>query len=60
MTRIAGALAPTLGGYLLGVSMPLALTVFAAAYALSGIAALLLPYETRGRPLADVVREIGS
>lgn len=58
MTRIAGALAPTVGGYLLGVSMPLALTVFAAAYALSGLAALLLPYETRGRPLADVVGEI--
>lgn len=58
MTRIAGALAPTLGGYLLGVSMPLALTVFAAAYVLSGLAALSLPYETKGRPLADVVGEL--
>ncbi|WP_376791933.1 MFS transporter [Thermoflexus sp.] len=58
MTRIAGALAPTLGGYLLGVSMPLALTVFAAAYGISGLAALSLPYETRGRPLADVVGEL--
>ncbi len=58
MTRIAGALAPTLGGYLLGVSMPLALTVFAAAYLISGLAALSLPYETKGRPLADVVGEL--
>ncbi|HXF70941.1 MAG TPA: MFS transporter [Thermoflexus sp.] len=58
MTRIAGALAPTLGGYLLGVSMPLALTVFAVAYGISGLAALSLPYETRGRPLADVVGEL--
>ncbi|WP_448594735.1 MFS transporter [Thermoflexus hugenholtzii] len=58
MTRIAGALAPTLGGYLLGVSMPLALTVFAAAYVLSGLAALSLPYETKGQPLADVVGEL--
>lgn len=58
MTRIAGALAPTLGGYLLGLSMPLALTVFAGAYVASGLAALSLPYETKGRPLADVVGEI--
>lgn len=58
MARIAGTLAPTLGGYLLGISMPLALTVFAAAYTLSGLAALALPYETKGQPLADVVGEL--
>jgi hypothetical protein len=38
--------------------MPLALTVFAAAYVLSGLAALSLPYETKGQPLADVVGEL--
>ncbi len=58
MTRIAGTLAPTRCGYLLGISIPLALTVFAAAYVLSGLAALSLPYETKGQPLADVVGEL--
>ncbi|MBC7317825.1 MFS transporter [Candidatus Bipolaricaulota bacterium] len=55
MTRIAGALAPSLGGLLLGLSLPLALSVFAGAYFLGGLAALALPYETKGEPLADVV-----
>ncbi len=55
MTRVAGALAPALGGVLLGLSMPLALTVFAASYILSGFSALALPYETKGRPLVDVL-----
>ncbi len=53
MTRIAGILAPTIGGALLGVSMLIALSVFATAYAISGFSALALPYETKGRPLAD-------
>lgn len=55
MTRIAGALALSLGGALLGVSMPLALTVFAASYIVSGLSALALPYETKGRALLDVI-----
>lgn len=55
MTRVAGALAPSLGGALLGVSMPLALTVFAASYIVSGLSALALPYETKGRALLDVI-----
>lgn len=55
MTRIAGILAPSLGAMLLGVSIPVALGTFAGAYGLSGLAALALPYETRGQPLADAV-----
>lgn len=55
MTRVAGTLAPALGGALLGLSMPLALAVFAAAYILSDFGALALPYETKGRPLMDVL-----
>lgn len=54
-TRIAGILAPSLGAMLLGVSIPVALGTFAGAYGLSGLAALALPYETRGQPLADAV-----
>lgn len=55
MTRVAGILAPSLGGILLGISLPLALMTFAGAYGLIGAAAFALPYETRGQPLADTV-----
>lgn len=54
MTRIAGAIAPTLGGYLLPISLTLALTVYAVAFFVGGVAVLLLGVETRGQPLADV------
>lgn len=54
MTRIAGALAPILGGYLLPISLPLALTVYAAAFILGGLTVLVLGRETRGQPLGDV------
>jgi len=52
MTRIAGAIAPSLGAALMGSSLLGSLTVFAVAYALAGLAAFFLP-ETRDRPLED-------
>ncbi len=55
MTRIAGAIAPTLGGYLLPISLTLALTLYAVAFIVGGLAVLALGVETRGRPLEDVV-----
>ncbi len=55
MTRVAGLLAPLLGGLLLATSLPLALTVFALAFVACGLAALALPYETRGKRLLDLV-----
>ncbi len=54
-TRIAGAIAPTLGALLLGGGLALPLTVFAVSYVVAGAAALLLPLETRSVPLADTL-----
>jgi putative MFS transporter len=55
MTRISGAIAPTLGAVLIGSSLALPLTVFAAAYVLAGASALFLNRETQAKPLADVL-----
>jgi len=55
MTRIAGAIAPTLGGLLLPLSLVIALTVYAAAFILGGIGVFLLGQETKDRPLAEIV-----
>jgi putative MFS transporter len=57
MTRIAGAIAPSLGAALMGVSLVIPLTIYALAYALGGAAALALPYETMQRPLHDTFAE---
>lgn len=54
-TRIAGAIAPTLGAVLLGGGLALPLTVFAVSYVIAGAAALFLPHETRQVPLADTL-----
>jgi putative MFS transporter len=54
-TRIAGAIAPSLGAALLGSGLVLPLTVFAISYILAGSAALFLPLETRRAPLADTL-----
>lgn len=54
-TRISGAIAPTLGGLLIGASMVLPLTVFAVSFVVGGLAALGLPRETRERPLQDTL-----
>ncbi|MBN1372236.1 MAG: MFS transporter [Anaerolineaceae bacterium] len=55
MTRIAGAIAPTLGAALLGTSLALPLTVFAISYVVAGVASLALPHETREKPLEDIL-----
>lgn len=53
MTRIAGALAPLVGGFLLPVSLVAALSVYAVAFAVGGGVVAALGTETRGLPLAD-------
>jgi putative MFS transporter len=55
MTRIAGALAPTLGGYLMGVSLVIPLTVYALSYVIGGLAAFGLSVETGQQPLRDTL-----
>ncbi len=55
MTRIAGAIAPSIGALVIGASLALPLAVFAIAYAIAGVAALVLPSETRSGALEDVV-----
>ena len=55
MTRIAGAIAPSLGAFLLGGGLMVPLTVFAIAYAVAGLAAFALPLETQQKPLQDVL-----
>ncbi len=53
MTRIAGAIAPSVGALVAGSSLALPLAVFAVAYAVAGVAAWLLPRETKGAGLDD-------
>ncbi|HEY0739212.1 MAG TPA: MFS transporter, partial [Herpetosiphonaceae bacterium] len=54
MARLASIFAPSVGGALLGYSLPLALGVYAGFFILGGIAALLMGTETRNQRLADV------
>jgi putative MFS transporter len=54
MARAAGVLAPLVGGTLLAVSLPLALSVYAAFFVVAGIAALLMGTETRDQRLVDL------
>jgi putative MFS transporter len=56
MTRIAGAIAPSLGAALMGASLVIPLTVYALAFLVGGLAALLLPVETGQRPLQDTLK----
>ncbi len=55
MTRIAGALAPILGGWLLPVSLLGALGLYGASFGLAGLVTLTLGRETRDVPLSDTV-----
>jgi len=55
MTRIAGSLAPMLGGMLLPISLIVPLSLYTAAFAIGGLAVLILGVETKGKPLADIV-----
>lgn len=57
MARVAGILAPTLGATLLTVSLPLALTVYAATYIVAGLLSLA-GRETRGAALADTLADM--
>lgn len=54
MARLASIFAPSVGGLLLGYSLPLALGVYAGFFILGGIAALMMGTETRNQRLADV------
>lgn len=54
MTRIAGAIAPLLGGILLSYNLFVPLTVFAVAFVIASVAAFFLPGETKQKPLADI------
>jgi putative MFS transporter len=55
MTRIAGAIAPTLGAFLLPISLVAALTLYAVSFVVGGLAVLLLGQETRGEPLMETL-----
>lgn len=55
LTRVAGTLAPIMGGALLATSLVLPLTLFAAAFLIAAAAVGLLGTETRGRPLTDTL-----
>jgi putative MFS transporter len=57
MTRVAGGLAPIVGGLLLPVSLVAALTVYAVAFVAAAVVVVLLGGETRGRPLRDLIGE---
>lgn len=57
-TRIAGALAPSLGAALMVGSLGVPLTVFAVSFVVGGIAALWLPHETVDQPLTDTLQEL--
>lgn len=58
MARVAGMVAPILGGYLLQVSLLAALTVYAGFFVLAAAAALFLTQETRGQQLADTLQRL--
>lgn len=53
MTRLAGAVAPIVGGVLLPISFVAALSVYALAFAVGGGVVAVLGTETRGQPLFD-------
>ena len=55
MTRIAGAIAPTLGAFLLPISLVAALTLYAVSFVVGGLAVFLLGQETKGEPLMETV-----
>jgi putative MFS transporter len=55
MTRIAGAIAPSLGGVLLSRSLVAALTLYAVSFVIGGLTVFLLGRETKGRPLLETI-----
>jgi MFS transporter, putative metabolite:H+ symporter len=57
MTRIAGALAPITGGFLLPISLMAALAVYGLAFVAGGVTVFALGLETRQQPLLDTVAD---
>ena len=57
MARVAGVLAPLLGGLLIPISLGLTLTVYALSFAFAAISVAVLGHETRDEALADTVAE---
>jgi putative MFS transporter len=56
VARAAGIVAAQLGGLLLALSFPVALSIYALALALAGAAALAMRERTEGRPLEESVQ----
>jgi MFS transporter, putative metabolite:H+ symporter len=55
MARLAGIVAAQLGGWLLALSFPAALSIYAASLAVAGFAALGLRVKTEGQSLEERV-----
>jgi putative MFS transporter len=55
MTRIAGALAPILGGWLLASSLVAALSLYAVSFIVGAVVVYALGKETRGQPLIETI-----
>jgi MFS transporter, putative metabolite:H+ symporter len=57
MARVAGIITPTLGGILFGIALVSALSTWAAAFVVGGLAVFLLGVETKHRGLSDTVSD---
>jgi putative MFS transporter len=57
MARVAGIITPTLGGILFGYALVSALSAWAAAFVVGGIAVFLLGVETKRKGLSDTVSD---
>ena len=57
MARVAGVISPTLGGALLALALLNALSLWAAAFAIGGLAVFLLGVETKKLALSDTVSD---
>jgi MFS transporter, putative metabolite:H+ symporter len=55
MARVAGVITPTLGGILFGVALLSALSTWAVAFVVGGLAVFLLGVETKRRALSDTM-----
>ena len=60
MARVAGIITPTLGGILFGYALVSALSTWAAAFVIGGIAVFLLGVETKSQALSDTVSDTGG
>jgi MFS transporter, putative metabolite:H+ symporter len=57
MARVAGVLAPLIGGLLIPVSLGLTLSVYALSFALAALSVAVLGHETRDEALSDTLGE---